>query len=59
MLKSKYKKYICVICGWIYDESKGLPEYGISSGTKWENISNDFTCPDCGMGKEDFEMAIL
>lgn len=56
MLKSQYKKYICLICGWIYDESEGWPEEGINPGTKWEDIPVNFECPDCGTGKEDFEM---
>lgn len=51
-----YRKYMCIVCGFIYDEAKGLPEDGISAGTKWEDIPPTWTCPDCGAGKEDFEM---
>lgn len=50
------KQYVCVVCGWIYDEAEGLPDEGIPAGTKWEDIPEDWTCPDCGVGKEDFEM---
>ncbi len=50
------KKYMCVICGFVYDEAEGLPEHGIAPGTRWEDIPLNWTCPDCGAGKEDFEM---
>ena len=50
------KMYICIICGWIYDEEEGSPEDGIKPGTKWEDVPDDWECPDCGAGKDDFEM---
>lgn len=50
------KKYQCSVCGYIYDEEKGLPEQGIAPGTKWEDIPDDFVCPECGVGKEMFEV---
>lgn len=50
------KKWECVVCGFIYDEEEGLPEEGIAPGTPWEEIPDDWVCPDCGVGKEDFEM---
>jgi rubredoxin len=50
------KTYMCLICGFIYDEAKGRPEEGIPPGTKWEDIPLSWRCPDCGSGKEDFEM---
>ena len=50
------KKYLCVICGFIYDEQAGLPDEGIAPGTKWEDIPLNWQCPDCGASKEDFEM---
>ena len=50
------KKWECIVCGWIYDESKGWPEDGIAPGTRWEDVPEDWLCPDCGVGKEDFEM---
>jgi rubredoxin len=52
----KMKKWQCLICGYIYDESKGIPEEGIEPGTSWEDIPEDWVCPDCGVGKDDFEM---
>ena len=50
------KAYMCVICGFIYEEEKGHPESGIEPGTKWEDVPLNWQCPDCGAGKEDFEM---
>ena len=50
------KKYMCLICGWIYDEATGAPEEGIAPGTRWEDVPPNWTCPECGARKEDFEM---
>ena len=50
------KKYECMMCGWIYDESLGDPDEGFAPGTAWEDIPEDWYCPDCGASKEDFEM---
>ena len=50
------KKYMCLICGWIYDEAVGSPEDGIAPGTRWEDVPPNWTCPECGARKEDFEM---
>jgi rubredoxin len=50
------KKYMCLICGFIYDEAEGRPDEGIPAGTKWADIPLSWRCPDCGSGKEDFEM---
>ncbi len=47
---------MCVICGFVYDEAKGLPEEGFPPGTRWEDVPVDWTCPECGARKEDFEM---
>ena len=46
---------VCMHCGYVYDEATGDPDNGIAPGTKWEDIPDDFTCPLCGVGKEDFE----
>ena len=51
------KKYMCLICGWIYDEAAGAPDEGIAPGTKWEDVPPNWTCPECGARKEDFELA--
>ena len=50
------KKWQCLVCGWVYEEALGLPEEGIAAGTKWADIPDDWVCPDCGVGKSDFEM---
>lgn len=49
------KKYVCSICGYVYDEEAGDPENGIEPGTKWEDLPDDWACPLCGAGKEMFE----
>ncbi len=48
--------YICDICGWEYNEELGSEENGISVGTKFEDLPNDFVCPVCGVGKEEFSL---
>ena len=53
---SELKKYMCLICGWIYDEATGAPDEGIAPGTRWEDVPPNWTCPECGARKEDFEM---
>ena len=53
---SEFKKYECVICGFIYDEEQGWPDDGIEPGTKWEDVPEDWECPDCSISKYDFEM---
>jgi rubredoxin len=50
------KKYMCLICGWIYDEELGAPDEGIAPGTRWDDVPPNWTCPECGARKEDFEM---
>ena len=51
-----FKKWLCIICGFIYDESLGWPHDGIAPGTRWDDVPEDWVCPDCLVGKEDFEM---
>ncbi len=53
------KVWICIVCGFVYDEEKGLPEEGIAPGTRWEDVPEDWKCPDCGVGKQDFEMQAI
>jgi rubredoxin len=48
-------KYRCNVCGYVYDESLGVPDSGIKPGTKWDDLRSDFACPMCGAGKSDFE----
>ena len=51
------KKYVCDICGWEYDEEAGAPDHGIAPGTRFEDLPDDFECPLCGVGKENFSEA--
>ena len=51
------KKYVCDVCGYIYDEAIGDPDNGIEAGTKWEDVPDDFLCPLCGVGKDQFSEA--
>ncbi len=52
-------KWECIVCGLVYDEKLGWPDDGIAPGTRWEDVPADWLCPDCGVGKEDFEMIEL
>jgi len=49
------KTYVCIVCGFIYDEATGRPEDGIAPGTRWDQIPQDWACPECGVAKSDFE----
>ena len=51
------EKYVCTVCGYVYDEEKGEPDIGIAPGTKWEDVPDDFTCPLCSVGKDQLEEA--
>ncbi len=48
------KKYVCVVCGYVYDEAQGDPDHGIAPGTKFEDLPEDWVCPECFVGKEEF-----
>lgn len=50
-------KYVCEVCGYVYDPIAGDPEHGIAPGTKWEDIPEGWTCPVCGVGKDQFKPA--
>jgi rubredoxin len=56
MSEEAFRKYECIVCGLIYDEAEGVPDDGIPPGTRWEDVPEDWLCPDCGVGKEDFEL---
>ncbi|MGV8864806.1 MAG: rubredoxin [Pseudomonas sp.] len=53
------KLWQCIVCGFIYDETLGIPDEGIVPGTTWENVPDDWFCPECQAGKSDFEMEII
>ncbi len=48
------EKYICDVCGYVYDEAEGDTENNIPAKTKWEDVPDDYTCPICGAGKDNF-----
>lgn len=50
------KTWLCVACGFIYDETAGRPEDGLAPGTRWADIPDNWHCPECGVGKADFTM---
>lgn len=47
-------KWVCNVCGYIYDPEVGDPDNGVTAGTEWEDVPADWVCPLCGVGKEDF-----
>ncbi|MBX2883983.1 MAG: rubredoxin [Granulosicoccus sp.] len=52
----EYRKYLCIVCGLIYDEREGWPDEGILPGTRWDDVPLNWCCPDCGAVKGDFDM---
>lgn len=57
-MATEMRKWECIVCGYVYDEAEGDPEHGIQAGTCWEDIPEDWTCPECGIAKADFEMVL-
>lgn len=55
-MSSNNRLWRCITCGFEYSEAEGIPAEGIAPGTAWEDVPDDWLCPDCGMGKDDFEM---
>jgi len=51
-----YRKYQCTNCGHIYDEALGEPSEGLPAGTRWEDVPDTWTCPECGASKRDFQL---
>ncbi len=51
-----YKKYLCSVCGLVYDEAEGWPDDGIAPGMLWDDVPLNWSCPDCGAVKDDFDM---
>jgi len=49
------EKYVCTVCGYIYDPEVGDEDGGIKPGTKFADIPEDWVCPECGVGKSEFE----
>jgi rubredoxin len=59
MATNALQSYMCVVCGLIYEEAKGWPDDGIAPGTRWADVPESWVCPDCGVGKADFEMVAI
>jgi len=53
----KMKKYVCVVCGYVYDPEVGDTDGGVAAGTSFEEIPEEWVCPVCGVGKDQFEEA--
>ena len=51
------KKYVCDVCGYVYDPAKGDPDNGVQPGTAFEDLTADWVCPECGAGKDEFSPA--
>jgi rubredoxin len=51
-----FRIWQCILCGFIYEEALGIPEEGIAAGTRWEDVPEQWICPDCSATKTDFEM---
>lgn len=47
-------RYVCIVCGYIYDETTGDPDSGVAAGTKFDDIPETWVCPVCGVGKSEF-----
>ncbi len=52
--ESKMKKYVCEVCGWVYDPEQGDPEAGIDPGVDFKDLPEDYVCPVCGASKDQF-----
>ncbi|MDX2275144.1 MAG: rubredoxin [Hyphomonadaceae bacterium] len=52
------RKWVCITCGFVFDEALGLPEHGVPAGTRFEDLPEDWLCPECGSGKDYFEVMI-
>lgn len=46
------QKYVCSVCGYVYDPAEGDPDHGVQPGTAWENVPEDWVCPICGVNKD-------
>jgi rubredoxin len=55
----EYKTWVCVVCGYVYSEADGDEEHGLAPGTRWADVPDDWTCPECGAEKSDFEMDLI
>lgn len=56
VMMTSYRKFLCSACGYIYDEAEGDPDSGIAPGTRWEDIPDEWVCPECGVDKSYFDL---
>ena len=54
--QTPFKVWMCVLCGFMYEEANGMPDEGIPAGTRWQDVPEDWVCPECSATKADFEM---
>lgn len=59
MADEPLKRWMCLGCGYLYDEALGDSEHGLAPGTRWEDVPGDWHCPDCGTPKSGFEMVVI
>ena len=53
-----FRKWVCVSCFFVYDEALGLPQHGIPPGTRFEDLPDDWVCPECGSPKDYSEIQV-
>jgi rubredoxin-NAD+ reductase len=54
-----YRRYVCAVCGFIYNEALGDPDEGFAPGTRFDDIPDDWECPECGVSKRDFRLLVV
>ena len=54
-----HRVWQCALCSFTYDEAKGMPEEGVAAGTRWEDVPETWSCPDCAASKSDFQMSVV
>ena len=58
-ISAGYRIWQCALCAFTYDEAKGMPDEGIAAGTRWEDVPDTWSCPDCAASKSDFQMSVV
>ncbi|MDE1996399.1 MAG: rubredoxin [Rhizobiaceae bacterium] len=58
-LTTALRVWECVLCGFRYDEAVGDPDGGVAAGTRWEDVPDDWVCPECGARKSEFDMVVV
>ncbi|EUB99446.1 Rubredoxin domain containing protein [Rhizobium sp. CF080] len=57
--RGDFKVWQCVLCAYVYDEALGDPDGGVAPGTRWEDVPEDWVCPECGARKSEFDMVVV